>query len=689
MKATEMLHRLANKHGHWQRVLAFVFAGLAILALLPNGGKFRYEYQKGLPWPHDDLVAAYDLPLRKPETQLTHEIQLVTESSSTYLTHIAQADEQAVAATLEALGQLVPITESDKKSTQKREAFLTQAASITRSIYGQGVVENDQLLARVKGPVYVVAVNKAKLTQPKLLRSIERTKNLLATELSTNGLVSEIELSQALDGKLVANLVIDTFLTNTALREAVAKVSPYHGMVAAGEVVIRKGERITEQKFILLESMREEYAVRTQTGTEHWAIRLGRSLTVAVVLTLLFVFLKQFRPVVFASGTSLLVILSGVLLIVVGAVVVRYHTRFEIYLVPFCLLPVVLRSFFDARTALFTHVCALLIVGFEAANGFEFIYLELTAGMMATFTLSDMHRRSKLVMALLAVFLTYAVGLMGLAAMHEGHVVRPEISSLVPFAASVALTMLAYPVIFIAEKLSGLVSDLTLLELTNTNHQLLRRLAQEAPGTFQHSLQVANLAESAAFEVGGNALMVRAGALFHDIGKLHTPNYFIENQVGGLNPHDDISFEESAAIIIGHVIQGVDLARKAGLPEPILDFIRTHHGTSMVQYFYRSYLREFPDNTPDRAKFTYPGPKPWTKEMALLMMADSVEAASRSMKEYTAEGIEKLVDRIIDSQLNDGQFDEADITLREINSVRDVLKGKLQSVYHLRTEYPT
>jgi putative nucleotidyltransferase with HDIG domain len=290
---------------------------------------------------------------------------------------------------------------------------------------------------------------------------------------------------------------------------------------------------------------------------------------------------------------------------------------------------------------------------------------------------------------MLIVFVTYCASYFSIAVMQEGEIQNIDVTMFIWFAGSVGLTLLAYPIIYLFEKIFGFISDVTLLELNNTNHKLLRQMATEAPGTFQHSLQVASLAETAIYEIGGNALLVRTGALYHDIGKLSAPMYYIENQVTGVNPHDDLSFEESANIIINHVLKGIELAKKNKLPEQLIDFIRTHHGTSTVQYFYRSYLSNFPEGELDKNHFSYPGPKPFTKEMAVLMMADSVEAASRSLQEYTTESVSKLVDSIIDYQLKEGQFDSADITLRDISDVRAIFKKKLLNIYHVRMEYPT
>jgi putative nucleotidyltransferase with HDIG domain len=322
-------------------------------------------------------------------------------------------------------------------------------------------------------------------------------------------------------------------------------------------------------------------------------------------------------------------------------------------------------------------------------NGYEFLFLQLIAGIIVLFTLMNLQSRGQLLRSMIIVMGTYSVCYFSMAIMQEGSIQEVDASMFIWFAGSVGLTLFAYPLIYIFEKMFGMVSDMTMLELSNTNHSLLRELATEAPGTFQHSLQVANLAESAVFEIGGNALLVRTGALYHDIGKLHAPMFFIENQVTGVNPHDDLSFEESAKIIIGHVRKGVGRAKEVGLPEQIIDFIRTHHGTTTVQYFYRSYLRDFPEGELDKEHFSYPGPKPFTKEMAVLMMADSVEAASRSLQEYTEENIENLISSIIDNQIKEGQFNNADITFKDISVIKGIFKKKLMNAYHVRVEYPS
>jgi putative nucleotidyltransferase with HDIG domain len=454
-------------------------------------------------------------------------------------------------------------------------------------------------------------------------------------------------------------------------------------------MVISRGDMVDAEKYLVLESLRKEYQSRLGSTGSFSLILLGQAIMVAITLLMLYMFMVKYRTDLAQNNWQVTFLLMLILGMIVTSSVVQRIPNVNLYLVPFCLLPVIVRSFFDSRLALFAHIVGLIIVGFEAPNGFEFMFLQLIAGIISIFSLLSLQNRSQLFVSMFIVFLTYSASYFSIAIMQEGQIKNIDLTMFMWFAGSVGLTLLAYPLIFLFEKLFGFISEVTLLELNNTNHKLLRQMASEAPGTFQHSLQVASLAETAIYEIGGNALLVRTGALYHDIGKLHAPMYYVENQVTGVNPHDDLSFEESAKIIINHVIKGIELAKKHKLPEQLIDFIRTHHGTSTVQYFYKSYLSNFPEGELDKEHFSYPGPKPFTKEMAVLMMADSVEAASRSLSEYTTDSVGKLVDSIIDRQFNEGQFDSCNITLRDISDVRSIFKKKLLNIYHVRMEYPS
>jgi hypothetical protein len=453
-------------------------------------------------------------------------------------------------------------------------------------------------------------------------------------------------------------------------------------------MVISRGDMVDKENFLVLESLRKEYQDKLGSSGSYYLIMLGQLIMVSIVLLMFYIFLIKYRSDLAQNNWQVTFLLMLILGMVLSSSIVQRIDNINLYLVPFCLLPVIVRSFFDSRIALFTHIVALIIVGFDAPNGFEFMFLELIAGIIAIFSLLSLQNRSQLFVSMLIVFVTYSASYFSIAVMQEGDIMNIDLTMFIWFAGSVGLTLLAYPLIYLFEKSFGFLSEVTLLELSNTNHKLLRQMASEAPGTFQHSLQVASLAETAIYEIGGNALLVRTGALYHDIGKLNAPMYYIENQVTGVSPHDDLSFEESASIIINHVLKGIELAKKNNLPEQLIDFIRTHHGTSTVQYFYRSYLSNFPEGELDKNHFSYPGPKPFTKEMAVLMMADSVEAASRSLPEYTTESVGKLVDKIIDYQFNEGQFDSANITLKDIKEIRAIFKKKLLNIYHVRMEYP-
>jgi hypothetical protein len=373
--------------------------------------------------------------------------------------------------------------------------------------------------------------------------------------------------------------------------------------------------------------------------------------------------------------------------IAVSSLLVRF-SDISLYIVPFALLPIIIRTFYDARLALFIHIVTILVVGFNAPNSFEFVFMNFSAGIVAIFSLTNLYRRGKLFLAAALVFLTYGVVYFGISIIKEADLINIHWEDYLWFGINGLLILTSFPLIYIFEKLFGFISDATLIELSDTNQPLLRLMAEKAPGTFQHSIQVANLAEEAIYHIGGNSLLARAGALYHDIGKIEKPSYYIENLEAGKNPHDALEFDESAKIIIDHVIKGVNLAQKNKLPAPIIDFIRTHHGTTTVQYFYKSYLTKYPEKEVDVSKFTYPGPSPFSKETAVLMMADAVEAASRSYKEPTEKIINQLVDEIIEYQVKQDQFHDANITFKDISMLKGIFKMKLRKIHHGRIKYP-
>jgi putative nucleotidyltransferase with HDIG domain len=398
-------------------------------------------------------------------------------------------------------------------------------------------------------------------------------------------------------------------------------------------------------------------------------------------------FLLSFRREILVNYQKLsFIVLVVVLMVSIMSIVTRFNIG-NVYMVPFVALPIIVQAFYDGRLAFFIHMVTITLCGLLAPNGFEFILLQFIAGAISMFSLSKVDKRGKLFTAVLLIIMSYIITYTSLALLQEGSFKQINYYTYLWFALNGLFLLVCYPLIFVIEKAFGFLSDVTLLELSDTNHPLLRELAEKAPGTFQHVMQVANLAEDAIRKINGNALLMRVGALYHDIGKTNAPQYFIENQ-SGKNPHDALGYEQSAGIIIDHVHYGVALAKKYKLPQPIIDFITTHHGTGLVKYFYTKYMNDNDNRVPDLSRFTYPGPSPFTKETAVLMMADAVEASSRALKEYSYKTIDELVERIIDAKMKDGQFNDADITFREISIIKEAFKQKLVNIYHSRIEYP-
>lgn len=682
---------LRNNHERVQRILLFVATGIFVVLMLPKEGKFKYEYQKGRPWGHADLVAPFDFAIEKPNEELEVEIAQITENSKVYLERNDELRIEALSTFKSKFITDFKPDSSNKRSLKRLNERLFDGEAVLKSIYENGVIRNsDELDAISKDKlVYILDGNTATETSLSQFISVQQAYSKIEKELETKNAQDKELLVKTLSEVLVQNVFYDKETTERFLSDDLNSVSSTRGMIPKGLMVISRGDMVDNENFLVLESLRKEYQGKLGSSKSYYLILLGQCIMVAIVLLMFYIFLVKYRSDLAQNNWKVTFLLVLILGAIATSSIVQRIDGVNLYLVPFCLLPVIVRSFFDSRIALFAHIVTLIIVGFEAPNGFEFMFLELIAGIIAIFSLLSLQNRSQLFVSMLVVFVTYCASYFSIAVMQEGDVKNIDLTMFFWFAGSVGLTLLAYPFIYLFEKLFGFLSEVTLLELNNTNHKLLRQMASEAPGTFQHSLQVASLAETAIYEIGGNALLVRTGALYHDIGKLYAPMYYIENQVTGVNPHDDLSFDESAKIIINHVIKGIELAKKNNLPEQLIDFIRTHHGTSTVQYFYRSYLNNFPEGELDKDFFSYPGPKPFTKEMAVLMMADSVEAASRSLSEYTNESVGNLVDKIINHQFNEGQFDSANITLRDITEIRVIFKKKLMNIYHVRMEYPT
>jgi cyclic-di-AMP phosphodiesterase PgpH len=487
---------------------------------------------------------------------------------------------------------------------------------------------------------------------------------------------------------MAPNIVFDTQYTDLSRKEELERIPLSRGMVQQGEKVISRGELITPEKYRLLESFRAEYQKQAGQSTVELLLYVGQFILVSISFIVLALFLFFFRRDVFFDNRRLfLILLSVFLMVLITSLVVKYNVDL-LFLIPVCIVPVLIRAFFDNRLALYVHIITIIIIGFLVPRSFEFVFLQFIAGIVAIFSMVGLRRRSQLFFTVMLIFLTYSAVFFGLSLAHSGTFQGIEWINFAYFGGAAMLTLFAYPLIFMFERIFALPTDFSLLELADTNNKLLRELNLNAPGTFQHSLQVANLAEEAVIQIGGNSLLTRTGALYHDIGKMNNPMFFTENQITGFNPHDDIPREESARIIINHVIEGIEMARKKNIPEYIIDFIRTHHGTTTARYFFSMHKKENPDEDIDIKAFTYPGPRPFSKETAVVMMADSVEAASRSMRKPDEKNINELVDKIIDTQIRENQFDNANITFKDISTIKKIFKRRLMNIFHVRIAYP-
>jgi hypothetical protein len=485
---------------------------------------------------------------------------------------------------------------------------------------------------------------------------------------------------------ITPNITIDNTFTNQALNDALTDISYTRGNIEKDLRIISKGEVVEGETYIILNSLKNEFESQVWSQTNYYWIVFGYTLLVALALLMLFLFIQKYRYEIFEDNTKVTFIFFNVILmILLTTVVVKYDASY-VYIVPLCILPITIKAFFDARLGLFTHVITVLILGFIVPNSFEYMFLQIIVGIVTILTVSELSRRANLFISLGQIVLVYTIAYFAFVVIQEGNVTSLKWINIGFFALNGLLCFLVLFLILIYEKVFGLVSDVSLLELSDTNSKLLKELSNTAPGTFHHSLQVANLAEAAASEIGANAMLVRVGALYHDIGKMRSPVYFSENQSTSLNPHNELGPEESAQVIFNHVKDGIVIAKKNNLPDRVIDFIRTHHGTLPVYYFFMKQQEINPETNID--DFRYPGPTPFSRETAILMMCDSVEAASKSLKEPTAKKIENFVEKIIDKQMEEGQFLNADITFKEIQSIKKVLKSKLNNIYHLRVEYP-
>ncbi|MEI6488113.1 MAG: HDIG domain-containing metalloprotein [Bacteroidota bacterium] len=679
---------IRHSHPELYRALLFVIAIAVVVGIFPKQGKFRYEFQnlKGKPWFHEDLIAPFDFAIKKTAEELANEKAGILKNFKPYF----KVDTKMLKVKKEELMSLMEQKWDERKGKVAKQRTIEVINDVLDTIYTKGIIEPADVIENRPIDYSINVLNENVAVERDLVDFFTLNGAYTYAQKRLNAVTNiDAKFASGVLEKLIDHSILyDKATSDKIQKQAIEEISPSRDIILKDQAIVSKGELVDLKKYQILQSLKSEYDGQSVGTGSYLLILIGQLLIVSLCLSVLIAFLAFFRKDIFQDNTKItLILLLMVLQVSMANLGINYQS-FSIYILPFCVLPIIIRSFFDTRVALFVHLVTVLIIAFMAPNRFEFAFIELLGGMVAIFSIVNMRNRSQIFISSVIIFLTYCVAFTGITIIQEGGVDVLTWFDYAWFGVSATLTLFSYPLIFIFEKIFGLTSDVSLLELSDTNGKLLRELAYRAPGTFQHSLQVANLAEDAIFNIGGNALLVRTGALYHDIGKMEMPMYFIENQSNGINPHDEMSFDESATIIIGHVIKGIEIAKKHKLPEQIIDFIRTHHGTTLTSYFYRSFQKAFPNEEIDEAKFHYPGPIPFSKETAVLMMADSVEAASRSLKKYDAETIDNLVERIISFQISQNQFVNADVTFRDINTIKKIFKKKLMNVYHVRVEYP-
>lgn len=660
---------------------------LLVVYMLPKRASFKYDFQIGKPWKHDNLLAPFDFAILKSNDVLSKEKEVIQQNFAPFYQFNNKTLPQKLDHFKGKLAQEMHV-DAPERDRDFLKKFQLGVRALTE-VYTMGIVDMYPDHELHKEQLVIQLINGEKVEE----RALSAFYTLATASRKMEEIVTmrkslendSLNMLGLLEAELAYNVIYDKEKTETQILQLTDNLSLTTGKVEKDEGVILRGEIVDQIKFQKINSLKEVYN-KTIGETGNVWIGFGQGIIVLICLIAMLLFMSLFIQDLFTQFSKVSFLIICVLLAVLLTKAINELEVFSIYLVPLCIIPIVLKAFYDYRVALFVHLVILMVLGLLVSKPFEFLTMQGIAAMAVLFKLGQIKKRSQFFVSAAIVFVSYVVVYFAFTIIQDGGVSQIEYIDFAWLAGSAMLTLFAQPFIYMVEKLFGFVSETTLMEMADTNNILLRDLASKAPGTFQHTLQVANLAESCIQQIGGNALLIRAGALYHDIGKMKQPKFFIENQHNGLNPHNELSPEDSADIIIQHVRDGVELARKHGLPDMIIDFIKTHHGTTRTEYFYRKAKEKDPEISEDI--FKYPGPAPTTREMSVLMMCDSVEAASRSLKEYSKETISNLVDGIIDHQMKLNQFNNADITFRDISVLKKVLKRKLLDIYHVRVEYP-
>lgn len=663
------------------KIFLFLISVFLIVYFFPIQGKFKYEIIKNKPWQYENLYSPFDFAILKSDKEIEMERQQIKENHVPYYIYNVKKSDSI-------WKNWRQITTTYQDSLIRATANTSFVDSIVKDVYKFGIrVESENF----EGSQIVYLKKDVKLQETTLGKILKQSDldRYLDQKLSKFSSKKSAKLKPIFYDILSPNVKYDKSFNQKILEEAYRNISPTRGSVSKGSKIIAKGETIEGEKLRKLTSLKNEYESQDLDTTSYVTILVGYSLLVSLSLLMLMLFLNKYRNDIYTNNNKLTFIFFNVLFMVFLTLAVMQIGYEFIYIVPLCILPLTLKAFFDARLGLFSHVITVLILGFIVPNSFEYMFLQIVTGIVTILTVSELYKRANLFISVAQITGVYIFSYLAFSMIQDVDFADINYDNMLYFILSGVGLLFVQPLIYTHEKIFGLVSDLSLLELSDTNSKLLKQLAEVAPGTFHHSLNVANLAEAAANEVGANTLLVRVGALYHDIGKMKNPIYFVENQTSDVTPHDELSPYESAKIIVNHRLLGIEYAKKYKLPDRIIDFIRTHHGTTKVYFFYKQAQEDAPEGVRvDQKDFQYPGPKPFSKETAILMMCDSVEAASKSLKSPNTRIIDNFVEKIIDKQIEDSQFENADITFKDIQQIKKILKAKLNNIYHLRIEYP-
>ena len=665
----------------------FIISIVVIILLLPSTSLDPFQFEIGKPWQNDLLTAPYDFPIYKTSNELDIERKRI-ETSASYFEY----DSTVYYSEIENLTNLENKLRSEYTITKDDSISLRYTKMKLKEIYRRGIISVNDLKIATAYKDSSIMLKQNKITAPssvKLLYTPLSAMNEIRKDFPSN-LNANWLTNWKIESYITPNVFYDATTTNLIKTERINNISISEGMIQIGERIIDRGDIVTEEKAKILNSLTKEKEIKQgQTFNERSKLLIGRSLIILCLMILFYVYLRLFRKQFYNSKRIVTLLLMMIVGFCVATSLIITHTSASlVYVIPFALLPIIISTFFDTRTALYANYITIFISSLVVPSPFEFVLLQATAGMVTISSLRDLSQRSQLIRTAIIIFFTYCQFFLGYGLTSDSSIFEVNWITFVFFLINGILLLFAYPFIYIIEQIFGFISNVRLIELSDINTPLMRKLSETAPGTFQHCTQVSNLAVEIANKIGANPLLARVGALYHDVGKINSPAFFIENQAKGINPHDKLNSEESSMIITNHVKDGVKIGKEYGLPKSIIEFIETHHGRSVTRYFYNKYVNDHPDEEVDINKFTYMGPNPYTKEQAIVMICDAVEAASRSLPEYNDESINKLVDKIVDTQVLEHYLDRAPITLKELGEAKNILKEKLKNIYHTRIAYP-